>query len=160
MELIELLGGRDIVRHIRGFANVPAATLGLDVFDLLEEIGQMGYDPNSILRGLVAYLRWLNNVRHEADKFISFHQALSSLADEGWSIELAWDSAIIVIKSKGQIDELVDISLMLDRLVVVETSGNKWILRLQTSDDLLTSLCYLDSQGRSGKIPGRYSRRK
>ena len=159
-DLIEVLGGCDIVRHIRGFANVPAATLGLSVTDLLEEIGQMGYDPNNIVRGLAAYLRWMNKVRQEATKLTRFHQALSSLAHNGWSIDLAWDSAVIVLTSNGQIDDLVGLSLMLEHPVIVETSGDKWILRVESPDQLMTSLVYLDSRGRDGKIPGTYNRRR
>ena len=183
-ELYEYLGGRDIVRHIRGFANVAPTTLELDTNDLLEEIGQLGYDPDQILTQLIAQLTEENKIRRIAQIYRPLYLELDSITNIGnWSMRLVEDGIIFTISSDVNSDRMLSLTTMLRRVVGQEQGATQgvnddqqrrvrwvtvslhdeedgvWIINvtLPIPYNLYTSLIYLDSQGRQGEIEGDYT---
>jgi len=173
--LYEYLGGRDIVRHIRGFANVTPSMLELDTNDLLEEIGQLGYDPDQVLTQLVAQLTEENKIRKIAQAYQSVYSELDNMTSSGhWDMQLVVDGIIFKVISDVPADRIQAWCNMLKHILQTsnqhrrdvhisvtpyDEGDGEWIIDVVVPIpyNLYASLIYLDSQGRQGEIEGTYT---
>ena len=182
--LYEYLGGRDIVRHIRGFANVVPSMLELDTNDLLEEIGQLGYDPDQVLTQLVAQLTEENKIRRMAQAYRPVYSELDSIASAGnWNMQLIEDGVILTVWTDASADRMRAWCSMLNQIVTRDqamsqgvSSGQyrrvtqisvslhdegdgEWTINviLPIPYNLYAAIIYLDSQGRQEEIEVSYT---
>lgn len=161
------LGGLDIARYIYGYTQEPRA-LELDLEDLSEEIGKLGYDPLQAINQLVSYLRRVDNVKRVAERYLPFYQALKGL-NATWDIWLQGEELALKLSHQSYGVSPIEINRLLDFLPGFHSTRfpgeytTTLLLKPRVSNPdrvvyrLYTSLIFLDSRDREGEVNGSYT---